>query len=318
MRRMRNACAHVCAKICTSSVYEKSRLIPIFYAPREKEQRAIQDVCAKPSCKRLFSFSLYVFLLFCLLALSFNLLHEKCFIVARATAPANLVAFNKLWLHSPSPRHRHCLSSRVVLLGHCVALAFGRRIFCFPFTSSNWIKLPRFRHALFFSFFFCCSDSRVFSAGKRSFRYAIFSLALSLSRALSLPSANSQLCTKLSRKEKIIGHKKCHSKKKKLSNFDAFSARCHAVFFCVKDHRRRQQQQTPSRLLPSARSNANRCDTWTLGCHFKWIRCDNYVSDVWQRSRKVCYESKYVYASWGAPRSASEQLRHTMHAKVDQ
>lgn len=108
-------------------------------------------------------------------------------------------------------------SSSLLFLLPIVALAFGRRVFCFPFTSSNWIKLPRFRRALCF----CCSASQVFSAGKRSFRYAIFlpslSLSFSLSRSLcyvSLPFTNSQLRTMLSRKEKIIGHKKCHSNAK--------------------------------------------------------------------------------------------------------
>lgn len=72
-------------------------------------------------------------------------------------------------------------SSSLLFLLPIVALAFGRRVFCFPFTSSNWIKLPRFRRALCF----CCSASQVFSAGKRSFRYAIFSLTLSLFLSLA-------------------------------------------------------------------------------------------------------------------------------------
>lgn len=113
-------------------------------------------------------------------------------------------------------------SSSLLFLLPIVALAFGRRVFCFPFTSSNWIKLPRFRRALCF----CCNASQVFSAGKRSFRYAIFSLSLSfsLSRSLCyvcLPFTNSQLRTMLSRKEKIIGHKKCHSNAKEKKNGSA-------------------------------------------------------------------------------------------------
>lgn len=124
-------------------------------------------------------------LLFFFSALSFNLLHEKCFIVARATASPNLAAFNKLWLHCPRPPLCTLLWPPpgillALFLLPIVALAFGRRVFCFPFTSSNWIKLPRFRRALCF----CCNASQVFSAGKRSFRYAIFSQSLSLSLAL--------------------------------------------------------------------------------------------------------------------------------------
>lgn len=48
MRRMRNILVHVCRQLCTSSVHEKSRLIPIFYAQskqkKEKEQRELHDV----------------------------------------------------------------------------------------------------------------------------------------------------------------------------------------------------------------------------------------------------------------------------------
>lgn len=161
-------------------------------------------------------------LLFFCSALSFNLLHEKCFIVARATASTNLAAFNKLWLHCPRPLLPSSLttswhSSSLLFLLPIVALAFGRRVFCFPFTSSNWIKLPRFRRALCF----CCNASQVFSAGKRSFRYAIFSLSLSLFFSLSLALLCQSAVYKFSiahnaeQKGKIIGHKKCHSNAKR-------------------------------------------------------------------------------------------------------
>lgn len=121
------------------------------------------------------------------------------------------------YIHRPPPLEGHRHPSRVlVLLGHCVALAFGHRIFCFPFTSSNWIKLPRFRRALCF---FVAAAAKFFPPENAAsvtlfFRSLSPPPSLSLTFYLSLPFTNSQLCTKLSRKEKIIGHKKCHSTKK--------------------------------------------------------------------------------------------------------
>lgn len=245
MRRMRNIWVHVCRQLCTSSVHEKSRLIPIFYAQSKQKKGEkgksngnymMYMMLAPSCCKLLFSlapsplpcpFRALSLLFFCS-ALSFNLLHEKCFIVARATASTNLAAFNKLWLHCPRPPLASSLttswhSSSLLFLLPIVALAFGRRVFCFPFTSSNWIKLPRFRRALCF----CCNASQVFSAGKRSFRYAIFSLSLSFSLSLArfamsvcrLQILNCAQCW--AERKKIIGHKKCHSKAKEKKNSSA-------------------------------------------------------------------------------------------------
>lgn len=129
MRRMRNIWAHVYPKLCTSSVREKSRLIPIFYAQskQKKRERATGTTwctwCLRQAAVNCFSPAhaspLRALSLFFFSALSFNLLHEKCFIVARATASANLAAFNKLWLHSPRPFAASCHSTRVVLIAHC-------------------------------------------------------------------------------------------------------------------------------------------------------------------------------------------------------
>lgn len=249
------------------------------------------------------------FLSFFFSALSFNLLHEKCFIVARATASANLAAFNKLWLHSPRPFAASCHSSRDVLIAHC-CLGFWSSRFLFSIYVFELNQVAAFPACSVF----LLQRQPSFFRRKTQLPLRYF-FAISLSRSLCylfLPFTNSQLRTMLSRKEKIIGHKKCHSTKKKKSAqqfWRFFRPLSCSIFLC------QGSPQTSATAAAAAvnplprchcRSNANRCDTWTLGCHFKWIRCDNYVSDGWQRSRKVCYESKYVYARlgtlWGKPR----------------
>lgn len=161
-------------------------------------------------------------LLFFWSALSFNLLHEKCFIVARATASTNLAAFNKLWLHCPCPPFCSLLwpppgillacCSYCPLLPWLLVVAFS--VFHLRLRIESSCRVSGVRCV------FVATPAKFFppeNAASVTLFFRSLSLFLSLSLALLCLSVvyKFSIAHNAEQKGKIIGHKKCHSNAKR-------------------------------------------------------------------------------------------------------
>jgi len=189
--------------------------------------------------------------------------------------PAGQAAFNKLcivlWLHSHC-WYCCCLVGWSTVVGpELLPWRFGRRISVF-----------HLRLRIESSFRVSCSSAFFFLALLQCFQF------IQLPAAKFFPPENAasafyKFSIVCDRGKKEVP-KSTKSATTRAAILMLFSEIVIQYFLC------QGSSQTSSSFLHSS----IRCDTWTVGCHFKWICCDNYVSDVWHKRSKARYEFENV------------------------